>query len=144
MKQDKYILRAFFIFLFTFLIGAYQTCEAQLIEGNYYYGNFKRDIVLSVTEAGSKIQLTIIEKDCSKCLVLKGSGEWVHINLRGVDDDYQGVEGWYDIYLENNTNIEIELHEYNARVSAYEKITVPIPNSDDSVSLQLYCYMETE
>lgn len=144
MKQDKYILRTFFIFILTFLIGAYQTCEAQLVDGNYYYGNPKQDIVLNVTDVGQKIDLVIIKKDCKECASVVGKGEWIYINLKGVDEGYEGVDGWYDIQINDTTYVEVELAEYNSEIGNYETITLPIPNSDNRIYLQLNHYIETK
>ena len=144
MKKDKYILRTFIIVVLTFLIGGYQTCEAQLFDGNYFYGNVNKDIILEVSNGGENIIVIIETKEGDYIIKEEGSGEWFAVNLKGVDEDYYGPEGWYDIYMGDDNYVEIELEEYNDKVSTYEIIKIPVPNSSDRISLHLNHYIEPE
>ena len=143
MKKDKYILRTFIIVVLTFLIGGYQTCEAQLVDGNYYYSNSKQDIVLNVTDVGQKIDLVITKRYCKECASVVGKGEWIYINLKGADENYEGPNGWYDIKIKNKY-VELEFDDFSDKIYNYETIRVPKINSIDGVYLHLNHYIEIE
>jgi hypothetical protein len=144
MKKDKCILRTFIIVVLTFLIGGYQTCEAQLIDGTYFYGNVNKNISLKVSNGGEDIKVTLETKKGEHITEEKGSGEWFAVNLNGADEDYDGPEGWYDVYMGDNNYVEIEIGDWSDEVSTYETIKIPIPNSDDTMLLHLNHYIETE
>jgi hypothetical protein len=139
MKKDKHILTTFIILVLTFLVGGHQTCKAQLVDGNYYYGNSKCNIALSVTDVGQKV-FAIIETNNG---VEEGFGEWFQVNLKGADEGYSGDEGWYDVVMKDRS-IEISLDDYSYKIYNYETIRVPKINSIDGVYLHLNHYIEIE
>ncbi len=141
MKQDKHILRTFIIVVLTFLIGGYQTCEAQLVDGNYYYSNSKQDVTLIVTDVGLKVDLLITKRYCKECISAKGNGEWIYINLKGADENYEGPNGWYDIKIKNKY-VELEFDDFNNKVQTYETLKIPTANSKEKTILKLTHYYE--
>tara|TARA_R110000868_G_scaffold157748_1_gene385188 strand:+ start:19 stop:501 length:483 start_codon:yes stop_codon:yes gene_type:complete len=147
MKKDKHILTTFIIVVLTFLIGGYQTCQAQLSDGNYYYSNNKNNVTLIVMDVGQRAFVTIERKDCNSCRADIGIGEWFQVNLKGADEGYSGPYGWYNIVLETGDGgddryAEFELDDFNNKSYNYEIIKMLTPNSKEKTILKLTHYIK--
>lgn len=47
----------------------------------------------------------------SEVIVSNGSGEWFSVNMNGVEEDYDGPDGWYQIDTKDGGYYELERNE---------------------------------
>jgi hypothetical protein len=82
------------------------TADAQLVDGTYYCSRGIYTVSAIVCEAGEEI--CSFEINYNDTLVISGTGDWFRVNMRGVDEEYDGPEGWYVIQLDSQ-EIEADL-----------------------------------
>ena len=74
------------------LIGWSQIWEEN---GKYTYSNKDITLKVSVFEYGEEISIVIIN-NYSKQEIMECESYWHSINMRGVDEDYDGPDGFYE------------------------------------------------
>lgn len=81
---------------FILIIAASGSALAQIGDDNYTYSNNEITLSFSTTDNGWSMENIIITHTASGKSVT-GFGEWLKINRNGVDADYTGPDGWYQI-----------------------------------------------
>lgn len=82
--------------------------KAQLDDGTYHFSDKKNyKIDLTVCEGGEGIcNFAFYENE--KEIVVASYGEWFRVNSNGVEEDYEGPWGWYQIEIDDEY-FEIEV-----------------------------------
>ena len=93
------------------MIGWSQTWEEN---GEYTYSN--KDITLKVTVFEYGEEISVIINNHSKQEIIECEGYWHSINMNGVDENYDGPDGFYD---PSGCDFDFELSESSLRLSMY-------------------------
>jgi len=94
------------LLLFTFLSS--MACYAQLEDGTYRFTDENLyDVDLTICDDGNSVCEFTFYHDAN-LVTTTSQGEWFRVNPNGVDEDYGGPWGWYQIQTEEEY-FEIEL-----------------------------------
>tara|TARA_B110000285_G_C14868255_1_gene487896 strand:+ start:315 stop:707 length:393 start_codon:yes stop_codon:yes gene_type:complete len=100
----KIIMKKYLIFLLTLLS---LNTFSQMQSGNYTFTNNENEFNFTISDDGWVI--TFIEINGSK-EILK-DGYWRRVNMNGVDEDYNGPEGWYEFQTDQcNYDFDIPIN----------------------------------
>jgi len=66
----------------------------QMNDGEYSYSNSEITLEISMFNYGEDISIVIINNLSSE--KIQGDGYWHSINMNGVDEDYDGPDGFYE------------------------------------------------
>jgi hypothetical protein len=94
------------LFLFSFILISLSSSAQFLEDGKYSYSADGFTLHLEVCDDGWEIcnmGIVYLEEDWASDL----TGEWFKVNMNGVDDDYDGPEGWYQVE-DSGTYYEID------------------------------------
>lgn len=93
---------------------------SQMTDGSYSYLNSSVRMNITIDENGWNIP-TVSVTDLQTGISKEGSGTWFKVNMNGVDEDYNGPDGWYQFTLDDcdyefdaplDVNTEVILHKY--------------------------------
>jgi hypothetical protein len=99
---------------------------SQMNDGKYKFANNEITLSFTITDEGFQIKEINITNNTTK-KILPGEGEWFKVNLNGVDADYNGPEGWYQIqtaecnYEFNVPSNKLTLSQYDCKKGLKEK-----------------------
>ena len=99
---------------------------SQMDDGKYKFANNEITLSFTITGDGWQIKEIKITNNTTKKIVT-GQGEWFRVNLNGVDADYDGPEGWYQIqtsecnYEFNVPSNKLTLSQYDCKKGIKEK-----------------------
>jgi hypothetical protein len=115
MKKNK--LCGQFLIMFLFFT---QTAFSQLDDGNYMFSNNEIKLKLTIAEDGWKVtSATFTYLTANKTIT--GSGEWFPVNMNGVDQNYNGPAGWYQIQTaECNYEAEINYSTKHCKLNQFD------------------------
>ena len=124
---------------YRFLIAFLFTCSLS-------YSQFLEDGIYLLSDGGlNQVRLTICEGGNNVCyfelihdentIAFTETGEWFRVNPNGVDPDYDGPMGWYQMSTFEGEYFELEMMESGSYKLIYgensiELFTVGEPNSD--------------
>jgi hypothetical protein len=94
------------LFLFSFILISLSSSAQFLDNGKYSFSSEAFTIHIEVCEDGWEI-CNMKVTDGPETLANYLTGEWFKVNMNGVDDDYDGPEGWYQVE-DNGIYYEIE------------------------------------
>jgi hypothetical protein len=109
MKKISLSILAFFTLGYSF---------SQMEDGHYTYSNSEFTLMFTIGDGGWEIYEIILIKN-SIDGSMAGIGEWFKVNMNGVDEDYNGPEGWYQFQTDdcrydfNEAKDELRLRQFD-------------------------------
>jgi hypothetical protein len=93
-------------------------CKAQqLSDGKHVFTNEKgMTCTISTFENGTQVAVNLnLGKEYSG-KVIKAKGEWMRVNMNGVEPGYKGPEGWYQV-SDGNCSMEFESPQEQLKIN---------------------------
>ncbi|MFM8431574.1 MAG: hypothetical protein ACKOA1_02155 [Bacteroidota bacterium] len=82
-----------------FLLSSF-VASAQMNDGRYVYSNSEITIEFTITDSGWDLpSVKVIDNQTKK--IITGKGYWHKVNMAGVDEGYDGPEGWYEFQTQS-------------------------------------------
>ena len=91
---------------------------SQMEDGEYIYSNSEITLMFTIGGAGWEIYDIALVKNATDDS-MGGTGEWFKVNMNGVDEDYEGPEGWYQFQTDdcrydfNEAKDELKLNQFD-------------------------------
>jgi hypothetical protein len=71
--------------------------ESRFDDGYHHYTNDSIYVMFLISDYGRSMDTVVIHNRITGAIE-KGSGYWHGLNLNGVDADYNGPDGWYEMH----------------------------------------------
>jgi len=113
-------------FLFAFLFATSFSFSQFLDDGGYFLtdGNMYQ-VRITVCEGGLNICYFQFMHD-ENTIALTETGEWMQVNPNGVDPDYEGPMGWYQMSTPEGEYFELEMMEPGAYKLIYGENSIEL------------------
>ena len=115
-----------FSFLFAFLFATSFSFSQFFDDGGYFLSDGGMyQVRLTVCEGGFNICYFQFMHD-ENTIALSETGEWFQVNPNGVDPDYEGPMGWYQMSTPEGEYFELEMMEPGAYKLIYGENSIEL------------------